>query len=345
MAQEKTVKLGVIGLGHWGPNHVRVFSQCPGAEVRVCADLSEDRRRHLSKFYPAMRMTADAGEVIRATDLDAVVIATPAMTHFAVAKAALLAGKHVLLEKPMCASLEEARELLALRQKAGTVLMHGHVFLYNRGIQYVKESISHGDFGKIQYLDATRTNLGPIRTDVNVIQDLAAHEFAIFDYLFGGLPNWISASGSRLLGTPYEDVAFLSIEYGDGVLAHVHVSWLHPQKIRSMTIVGDKRMVVWEDKDAEPVRIYDKGVAEEPFYDSFGEFHQLRLRDADIVIPKLSVGEPLRLQAESFLSLVRGGSQPAGQAEAGLRVMQCLEAANRSLRQKGQRVYLKEKQP
>ncbi|MBI4353101.1 MAG: Gfo/Idh/MocA family oxidoreductase [Candidatus Omnitrophica bacterium] len=335
------VGIGVVGLGHWGPNHVRVFSQCDGAKVVIAADPSEARRKHIAKLYPQVRAAGSAQEVFSDKEVDAVVIAAPTKTHYALAKAALAAGKHLLLEKPFCSRLKEAQELLRLAGKKKKVLMHGHVFVYNRGIQYVKEGMRRGDFGKIQYLHATRTNLGPIRCDVNVIGDLAAHEFSIFDALFGRLPRWVSAAGARVLKTPREDVAFLTMEYPEGVLAHAHVSWLHPQKIRTLTLVGDKRMVFWSDTDtSEPIKVYDKGVAEEPYYDSFGEF-QLRLRDADVLAPKLYQEEPLKLQAQAFICAVRERKRTLCEPETGLRVMQCLEAAQESLRKEGRRVYLR----
>jgi predicted dehydrogenase len=190
----------------------------------------------------------------------------------------------------------------------------------------------------VQYLHAARTNLGPIRQDVNVVEDLATHEITIFDYLFGCSPNWVSANGSCLLGTPREDVAFVTMEYGDGVLAHVHVSWLNPQKVRAITLVGTERMVVWDDmQPLESVRVYDKGLMEEPYYDSFGEF-QLRLRDADIVIPKLALNEPLKAQAEAFVRRVVAGDPTPSEADAGLRLMQCLDAVQQSLRAGGRRI-------
>jgi predicted dehydrogenase len=338
---KRAVRLGIVGLGHWGPNHVRVFQQCTDAKVVVCADSSAERCLYISKLYPAIRVVGDASELLRCDDVDAVVIATPTHTHYALAKAALRAGKHILLEKPMCSTIKEAEELIQLGKKMGSILMNGHVFLYNRGIQYVKEEAKKGSFGKIQYVHATRTNLGPIRYDINVIRDLATHEFSISDYLFGRLPKWLSASASFLLGTPREDVAFLTMEYQPGILTHAHVSWLHPQKIRTMTLVGDKRMVYWNDLDAsEPIRIYNKGVMDEPYYDSFGEF-QLRLRDGSVLIPKLSLEEPLRLQAEAFIQSVKKGKVSLSGPEAGLRVMRCLDAAQRSLRSNGRRINLK----
>ena len=334
------VRVGVIGLGHWGPNHVRVFNECEGARVVVCADLSEARRNHIRKLHRDVETVTDVKEVLSRKDVDAVVVATPTSTHYSLAEAAILAGKHVLLEKPMCASLKEAEALNSLAKQKGIALMMGHVFVYNRGIQFIKDSVIRGDFGRMEYLDATRTNLGPIRPDVNVIQDLAVHELSIFDAIFGELPQWVSVAASRLIGTSREDVAFISMEYRE-VLTHVHVSWLHPQKIRMLTLVGDKRMVVWNDLDAaEPVRIYNKGVAEEPFYNSFGEF-QLLLRDRDILIPKLNLEEPLKIQAQMFLQRLKSGMPTLSDAESGIRVMKALEAIQASLKDDGKRIYLR----
>jgi predicted dehydrogenase len=330
--------IGVIGLGHWGPNHLRVFSQSSGARVIAAADPSADRRRHVATLYRDVELFEDAADVLRRADIDAVVIATPARTHYALTKAALQAGKHVLLEKPMCTSVLEARELLTMASAEQRILVHGHVFLYNAGIRYLRDGLRCGDFGDVQYLHSARTNLGPIRHDVNVVEDLATHEITIFDYLFGRSPLWVSATGGRLLGTAREDVAFVTLAYGDAQLAHVHASWLNPQKVRTLTLVGTRRMVVWDDmQPLESVRVYDKGVMEEPYYDSFGEF-QLRLRDADIVIPKLSMQEPLKVQAEAFIRRVTAGVKTPCEAEAGVRVMACLDAIQQSLRRQGQRV-------
>lgn len=333
-----TVGIGVIGLGHWGPNHVRVFGQCPGARVVVAADPSADRRRHVGQLYHDVILVADAQEVFNRADVDAVVIATPARTHYAVTKATLEAGKHVLLEKPMCTALGEAQELVSLAQKAGRVLMHGHVFLYNGGIRYLRDEMAKGTFGSVQYAHATRTNLGPIRRDANVVEDLASHEITIFDYLFGCAPTWVSAVGSRLLGTDREDVSFITLQYGESALAHAHVSWLNPQKVRMLTIVGTQRMVVWNDMEPlEQVRVFDKGLKEEPYYDSFGEF-QMRLRDGDIVIPRLNLQEPLRVQADAFIRRLTTGERTVSEGEDGLRLVACLEAIEQSMRQEGRRV-------
>lgn len=333
-----TVGIGVVGLGHWGPNHVRIFGQCKDARVVIAADPSAARRRHVGDLYHDVALVADAHDVFQRPDVDAVVIATPARTHFAIARAALEAGKHVLLEKPMCTSLADARELLAIAEAHDRVLMHGHVFIYNAGIRYLRDGLARGEFGAAQYVHATRTNLGPIRHDVNVVEDLGTHELTIFDYLFGCSPNWVSATGSCLLGTPHEDVAFVTLEYGKSTLAHVHVSWLNPQKVRTITLVGDQRMVVWNDMEPlEQIRVFDKGLMEEPYYDSFGEFH-LRLREGDIVIPRLNLQEPLKVQAEAFLRRLTAGDPTPSEGSAGLRVVACLDAIAQSLRENGRRV-------
>lgn len=334
----KPVGIGVIGLGHWGPNHVRVFGQTAGARVVVAADPSADRRRHVSNLYRDVELVETAQAVLGRADVDAVVIATPARTHFELASAALEAGKHVLLEKPMCTSIADARALFETARRANRALIHGHVFVYNTGVRYIKDGLRRGDFGVPQYVHATRTNLGPIRPDVNVVEDLATHEITIFDYLFDRAPNWVSATGSRLLGTDREDVAFVTLEYGESTLAHVHVSWLNPQKVRTLTLVGSRRMVVWDDMEpVEPVRVYDKGVMEEPYYDSFGEF-QLRLRDGDIVIPKVTSQEPLKVQADAFVRRLTSGESTASESASGVRLVACLDAIRESLQAQGRRV-------
>lgn len=338
MTNAKPVGIGVVGLGHWGPNHVRVFGQTAGARVVVAADPSADRRRHVSNLYRDVELVASADDVFTRADVDAVVIATPARTHFELARAALESGKHVLLEKPMCTSLVEAQALFDVARATDRVLIHGHVFVYNTGVRYIKEGLQRGEFGVPQYVHATRTNLGPIRPDVNVVEDLATHEITIFDYLFDRAPNWVSATGSRLLGTDREDVAFVTLEYGESTLAHVHVSWLNPQKVRTLTLVGSRRMVVWDDmQPVEPVRVYDKGVMEEPYYDSFGEF-QLRLRDGDIVIPKVVSQEPLKVQADAFIRRLTGGEPTASESGTGVRLVACLDAIRESLNAQGRRV-------
>lgn len=334
----RPIGIGVIGLGHWGPNHVRVFSQTAGARVVAAADPADDRRRYVGALYPAVDICASAADVIGRGDVDAVVIATPARTHFALAKAALEAGKHVLIEKPMCTSVAEARDILLAAHAVDRVVMHGHVFVYNAGIRYIRDALRRGEFGVPQYAHATRTNLGPIRHDVNVVEDLASHEITIFDYLFDRPPAWVSATGSCLLGTDREDVAFVTLQYSDSILAHVHVSWLNPQKVRTITLVGSTRMVVWDDmQPLEPVRVYDKGLMEEPYYDSFGEF-QLRLRDGDIVIPKVSSNEPLKVQADAFIRRLTTGEPTPSEGAAGLRLAACLEAIRESLQTAGRRV-------
>ncbi len=335
------LNIGVIGLGHIGPNHVRVFSQCENARVLFCADLDAKRREHIKKLYPSIEVLENSEEILQEKSVEAVVIATPTHTHHALTKHALESGKHVFLEKPMCLKYSQALELVELAKKNGRALVNGHILLYNQALMHIRQSILRGDYGNIQYLDTTRTNLGPIRDDINVIFDLATHEFATFDFIFGTLPEWISVSASRILGTPREDVAFISMQFPRHILAHTHVSWLHPQKNRQFTLVGDKKMVVWNDMDiAEPVKVYDKGIAEEPYYDSFSHF-QMCLRDADLHVPKINLSEPLLLQAQSFVRRVLDGDPTPAEAESGLRVMKYIESCMESLKNDGKRVYLK----
>ena len=341
MSANKILNIGVIGLGHIGPNHVRVFSQCENAKVQMCADPDAHRREHIEKMYPSIKVVERAEDIIGDKNIGAVVIATPTHTHYALAKLVLEAGKHLFLEKPMCLEYTQAKEIVELAKKNNCALVHGHILLYSQPIQFIRQGILRGDYGNIQYLDTTRTNLGPIRDDINVIYDLATHEFATFDFIFGGLPEWISVAGSRLLGTPREDVAFISMEFPGHILVHTHVSWLHPQKTRQFTLVADKKMVVWDDMDAsEPVKIYDKGIAEEPYYDSFKSF-QMCLRDSDVHVPKIKLSEPLLVQAQSFVRRVLNNEPTFAEAESGLNVMRCLDACTESLKNNGKRVYLK----
>jgi predicted dehydrogenase len=335
-----SVGIGVVGLGHWGPNHVRVFSQTAGARVVIAADPSAARRQHVGNLYRDVQLAEDAAAVFEHPDVDAIVVATPARTHFELARAALAAGKHVLLEKPMCSTMAEALALRAEASAFGRVLMHGHVFVYNAGIRYLADGLKRGAFGAPQYLHATRTNLGPIRQDVSVVEDLATHEITIFDYLFGRGADWVSASGSCLLGTDRHDVAFVTLGYGT-TLAHVHVSWLNPQKVRTITLVGTQRMVVWDDMQAlEPVRVYDKGLKEEPYYDSFGEF-QLKLRDGDILVPKVNSQEPLKVQADAFIRRLAAGEPTPSEVDTGVRLVATLAAARQSLAEGGRRIGIR----
>ncbi|MBI1825494.1 MAG: Gfo/Idh/MocA family oxidoreductase [Planctomycetes bacterium] len=336
MAENRNnLNLGVIGLGHWGPNHVRVFGELDRATVTWCADTNSKRLTQIKSRFPHLQTSKDYSDLLADPDVNAVVIATPTHTHFKIAMEAIHAGKHVLVEKPMCMTTEEARTLTQAAESAGVVLMVGHVFVFNAGIVRLREFIESGEIGEIHYLDAVRTNLGPVRGDVNALYDLGTHDISIFNYLLNSRPVSVSAIGSRISQPTIEDVVFATLQYPGDVLAHIHVSWLNPKKVRTLTAVGDRKMAHWDDVDPQDtLRLYDKGLAEPPTYNSFGEF-QCLLRSADVHIPKLHAAEPLRTQAEAFRNWVLDGKPcPAGPRE-GAEVVAVLETAMHSMHNGG----------
>lgn len=334
LSSSSTVRVGVIGFGQWGPNHVRNFSQQEGVEVvRVC-DASEARRAAAQRFLRGLQVTGDAGEIIAARDIDAVVIATPTSSHHGLVRAALEAGKDVLCEKPLAVTAADCRDLVAVAAARRRVLMVGHVFLYNAGVLHLKADLDRGELGRIHYMDAVRTNLGPVRSDVGAVHDLASHDISIFNFLLASRPVEVSATGSSVLRQGIEDVGFLTLYYPNNVVCHVHTSWLNPRKVRTLTVVGDQKMAVWDDmNNLEPIRYYDKGVTAD-HYSSFGEFHMI-LRDGQITIPKVRLSEPLQRQDAEFIDCVRTRRQPAADGHFGLAVVNVMEAAMVSLRNRG----------
>ncbi len=335
MADDRIVRVGVIGCGHWGPNHVRVFTQLGRARVEMCADVNPSRLAKMADRFSFVRTTADHRAILSDETIDAVVIATPTETHAEIVRDAIAAGKHILVEKPLCTSSAEARDLTAAADRAGVVLMVGHVFLYNPGIMKLREYVREGELGRIHYLDAVRTNLGPVRGDVNALVDLGTHDISIFNYLLDAVPQAVAAQGSAISQEGIEDVCFATLLYPDGTLGHIHVSWLNPRKVRTLTVVGQKKMADWDDvHPTDTVRLYDKGLDQPPHYDSFGEFHFM-LRHADVRIPRIEQAEPLVLQAEAFLdSVLEGAACRSGGREAEA-VVAVLEAAQASLHSGG----------
>ncbi len=328
------VRIGVIGFGQWGPNHVRNFSQLDGVEVvRVC-DSSEPRLAAARKFLRGVATTTAPADITGAADIDAVVIATPTGTHFALVKAALESGKDVLCEKPLAQTAAQCRELVELASKQRRILMVGHVFLYNSGVLHLKTDLDRGELGRVYYMDAVRTNLGPVRKDVGAIYDLASHDISIFNFLLGTQPVEVSATGNSVLQSGIEDTGFLTLYYPGNIVCHAHTSWLNPRKVRQLTIVGDHKMAVWDDmNNLEPIRYYDKGVTAD-HYSSFGEF-QMILRDGQITIPKVKMSEPLQKQDGEFIASIRSRRAPLSDARLGLAVVLVMEAAMESLRNHG----------
>jgi predicted dehydrogenase len=334
------IRFGFIGLGHWGPNHLRAFSSLPDCTVVAAADLQESRRRALAASYPQTVFVRDAQEIIEREDVDAVVISTPTPSHFKLARLALAADKDVLCEKPLTLTVSESQRLVTLARDRKRILMVGHVFLFNPGILWLRSYLNDGGVGRIHYLHATRTNLGPIRKDVNAAFDLASHDISIINFLLGSQPLAVNATGQSFLSSSVEDVAFVSLSYPGDVLVNIHVSWLDPKKVREITVVGEKKMVTWNDLSAEgPITVYDKGVIREPFYSDYGEFNLL-VRQGEITIPYVKQYEPVRAQALHFAECVKERRPPRADGEGGLAVVRALEGVGRSLAAKGARIDL-----
>ena len=302
-------------------------------------DKSPQRRAHVSSLYERTKVTGDLDEVLGDPAVDAVVVATPTGSHYEVAIAAIEAGTHVLCEKPLGMTAAECEALVAAAKAKGVVLMVGHVFLFNGGILKLKELMRFGDLGRIHYASAVRTNLGPIREDINAAYDLASHDVSIFNFLFDSSPISVSACGHAYLKPGIEDVVFITLTYPNDIIVAVEASWLNPKKVRQITLVGDKKMATWDDLSSMPVSIYDKGVAREPYYDSYGEFHLLT-RDGDVSIPRIQLEEPLKRQAKFFIDAIGKGSASVCSGEHGLAVVRVLEAIGESMRQGGAQVAL-----
>lgn len=327
-------KIGVVGYGYWGPKLVRNYSEMRTAELAWLADLDAGRLARASAQYPAMRTTQDYDEMLR-SDIDAVVVATPIRTHHRMAKAALLAGKHVLVEKPLTATVAEAQELVKIADERGLVLMVGHTFEYNAAIRVLRDIVASGDLGDVCYVDMARLNLGLFQKDINVVWDLAPHDVSILLYVLQRDPLEVSARGSSTVTPGVEDVAYVDLRFPDNILAHMHLSWLDPDKVRRVTIVGTKKMVVCNDvSDVEKIRIYDKGVDRPYETDRFADF-ALSYRYGGVYIPHVPFEEPLHVQCEHFVECVRSGAKPQSNGEVGLKVVKILEAAERSLHENG----------
>ena len=332
----KTQKIAVVGLGYWGPNHVRNLHELPGAEVAAICDLRPEALAAIARRYPAVPLTTELDHVLADADVDGIVIATPIGTHYPIAKRALEAGKHVLVEKPLAASSEEALGLIELANERGLVLMAGHTFLYSPAVNKIREVIAGGELGEIHFISSSRVNLGLHQADASVLWDLAPHDFSILHYLLGTAPTHVSALCRDCVGSGTPDVAFINLEYASGAIAHVELSWLAPSKLRRTTIVGSEKMLVYDDTANEPVRIFDSGVTLRPPR-TFGEF-QLSYRTGDIISPRIEAREPLLLELADFCAAITTGVKPCSSAEVGLEVVRLIEAAERSTEIGGGRV-------
>ncbi len=335
------VRIGLVGLGYWGPNLARIFGGLPNSQVTICCDLDEGRLQQMATRFRDLRTTNNLDEVLDADRIDAVVIATPTRTHHALARRALERGLHTFVEKPLATSIAECEDLIALAEKKGVVLFVGHVFLYTAAVNKLKQLIASGELGDLCYIASNRLNLGPVRSDVNALWDLAPHDISIILHLMGRTPVSASCQGLAFLNKNLHDVAVLTMHFENGTMAVVHSSWLDPNKVRRMTLVGNKKMAVYDDVEPlEKIKIYDKGVEAPSYYDTFGEFH-FSYRYGDTYSPRLLEIEPLKAECQHFIECLLKHEQPRTDGYNGMEVVRVLEAADLSLHNGGARVPLK----
>lgn len=336
------LQIGMIGCGYWGPNLLRNFAKLEGAQVKMVADRSEERRKFVRDGYPQVQTVEDAQRVLEDDEIRAVIVATPADTHAALARQVLEAGKDVFVEKPLAMKTSEAVALTELAQDKGLILMVGHTFLYNEAVRTLKRHIDSGDLGKIYYLYSQRLNLGIVRSDINASWNLAPHDISIGNYLVGETPIRVAASGVQALqpeAPRLDDVVFMSLTYPSGVVMHTHVSWLDPRKIRTMTVVGDKKMIVYDDVAQDKLQIYNKGITrgERVPEEQASDFarHKMITRAGDLLVPNLRIPEPLSVEAKHFLQCVRTRQTPVTDGHNGIAVTAVLEAVDLSLARGG----------
>lgn len=328
------IRVGVIGAGYWGPNLIRNFAQIPDADLVVVADKRDDRLQHVMKTYPDVQTTNDYTDFF-SLGLDAVVIATPPATHHPIAKDCLEHGLHAFIEKPLTLNSEDGQDLVDMADANDLRLMVGHVFEYNAAVRKIKEIIDSGELGDIYYINAVRVNLGLYQQHLNVMWDLAPHDLSILLYLLGEMPISVTAQGGDRVFEGIHDIAYMHLEFPSKVLAHVHVSWLDPNKERRITIVGSKKMLVYDDiEQMDKIKLYDKGVEAPPYTDTYADF-QCSYRYGDITTPRLDLVEPLRAECQHFLDSIAQGKTPQSDGRVGLHVVQLLEMAERSLQNGG----------
>jgi predicted dehydrogenase len=327
--------MGVIGYGYWGPNILRVFNTVEGSKVIAVCDIKQDALKRVRKIYPEVRVTTDPEELLSSVDIDAVAVITPVFSHYELAKKALLLGKHVFVEKPFTYTVAQAEELIELAEKNHLKIMVDHTFLFTGAVRKIKQVIDDGTLGSLLYFDSMRVNLGLFQHDVNVVWDLAPHDLSVVDYLIEEKPTAVVATGEAHFNHGMEDVAYITLYFPNHLIAHINVNWLSPVKVRTTLIGGKKKMLVWNDLDPdEKIKIYDKGIEVETgegVYDLL-----LSYRSGDMWAPKVDQVEALRLEAEHFLDCVAKDKVPINDGNSGLRVVKILEAANKSIKNRGE---------
>jgi predicted dehydrogenase len=335
-----TIKIGVIGYGYWGPNLVRSFADIPGAEVIAVSDFQVNRLAKVQSRYPAVKLTTNSQDLFADPNIDAIAIATPVSTHYNLALAALQAGKHVLVEKPMTVSSQQAMRLIDEAERRNLVLMVDHTFVYTGAVRKMQELVATKVIGDIYYYDSVRVNLGLFQHDVNVIWDLAVHDLSIMDYVLPSKPYAVSATGMSHISSEPENIAYLTLFFDHNLIAHIHVNWLAPVKVRRTILGGSQKMVCYDDLEpSEKIKVYDKGIT---VNDSPENVYQMLVgyRTGDMWSPKLDMTEALQTEALHFIDCIRQGNRPITDGEAGLRVVRILEAATQSIKQQGRLVEL-----
>jgi predicted dehydrogenase len=330
-----TIAVGVVGCGYWGPNLVRNLKALPNCHLKAMCDVSEARLKHLRYIYSDVEGITDYEHLLNGMGLEAVVVATPVKNHYSLAKASLLAGKHTLIEKPMASSSSECEELIEIAERNGLVLMVGHTFLYSAAVGKIAEIVQAGDVGELRYINSRRLNLGLYQKDINVAWDLAPHDISIILHVLGEFPLVINCQGNAHLTPGIEDVTNISLGFRNKRFASIQSSWLEPRKIREMTIVGTRRMIVYDDLETnEKIRIYDVRVERPPHYDTFADFHY-SYHYGDSYIPYLRQEEPLKVECQHFLDCIENSTRPLTSGYEGLQLVRVLEAASLSLKNDG----------
>ncbi len=342
---ERNFGVLIVGCGYWGVNYVRVFDELPNVQVSVCDQRSE-RLQEIQNRFRNVTTTTDLQDILKSDEIDIAIVCTGAKTHHVVASACLKAGKHVLVEKPIATTVADAKEMIAIAQENDVILMVGHTFLYNSAVQKVDAVMTSEEQKQIYYLYSRRTNMGPIRPDVNAIWDLAPHDVSIFNHLLDSTPEWVSAVGIKALQNEREDAGFISLGYPNGIVGNIHVSWVDPNKVRELVVVSNSRRIIFDDLNSlEPVKVFEKGVTPTaPEASSFGE-HQFLIRDGDIFSPKVEMSEPLKNQCLHLLWCIENNQQPLTDGQSGLDVVKVMAAVDLSLQRNGTPVFINTQAP
>ena len=338
------VKIAQIGCGYWGINLLRNFLKLSNVEITCVAEVSEKRRKYINEKYKNVHVVSDYNEIF-SNQTDAVIIATPAESHYRLTKKVLLSGLHCFVEKPFALKSSEAIEMINLAEENNKILMVGHTFLYNAAVRKLRDEVKRGTLGKIYYIYSQRLNLGRVRTDVNVMWNLAPHDISILLFLLKEYPVWVNAYGQKYLQEDIEDVAFLSIGFESGIIANIHVSWLDPNKVRRMTFVGSKKMIMYDDVGKNKIQIFDKGIDKKSMNKSLGDFYtfgefQLIQRAGNVFYPSIDFIEPLAVEAEHFVECIEKNNKPISDGYNGYMVTKILETATKSIENKGKRIEL-----